>query len=67
MKMPFSTWYTIITVAAGLAFAAMAMTAYATGNNSLIFIGMGFFMALCMTMTSIHAQRQQKACKAAIK
>lgn len=67
MKMPFSTWYTIITVAAGLAFAAMAMTAYATGNNSLLFIGMGFFMALCMTMTSIHAQRQQKARKAAIK
>lgn len=45
----------------------MAMTAYATGNNSLLFIGMGFFMALCMTMTSIHAQRQQKARKAAIK
>ncbi|MGH3654021.1 hypothetical protein [Glutamicibacter sp.] len=67
MKMPFSTWYTIITVAAGLAFAAMALAAYATGNNSLIFIGMGFFMAICMTMTSIHAQRQQKARKAASK
>ncbi|WP_413455396.1 hypothetical protein ACLQ8T_01020 [Glutamicibacter sp. FR1] len=67
MKIPFSTWYTVIIVSAGLAFAAMALTSYATGNNSLLFIGMGFFMALCMTMTSIHAQRQQKARKAAIK
>lgn len=67
MKIPFSTWCTVIIASAGLAFAAMAMTAYATGNNSLLFIGMGFFVALCMTMISIHAQRQQKARKAAIK
>ncbi|MGP5381568.1 hypothetical protein ACTXL8_05185 [Glutamicibacter arilaitensis] len=64
MKMSFNAWYVAIVIAAGLVFVAIALTAYATGKNFLIFVGMGIFMAICMAMTSIQAQRQQKHLKA---
>lgn len=64
MRISFNAWYTAIIIVAGLAFGALALTAYATGNNSLLFIGMGAFMALTITMSSIHAQRQQRARRA---
>jgi predicted RND superfamily exporter protein len=64
MKLSFNGWYSAIVITAGLGFAAIALTAYATGQNFLIFVGMGIFMAICMTMTSIQAQRQHKLRKA---
>lgn len=67
MKNSASIWYTASIVAAGVAFMAMALIAYVTGNNSLIFIGMGIFMAVTLSLTSVMAQRQQRERKLAAK
>ncbi|MBF6672097.1 hypothetical protein [Glutamicibacter sp. FBE19] len=61
MKATFSTWYLTAIIATGLAFFALALSAYATGQQALIFIGMGIFMVTTMTMASLFAQRQRKA------
>lgn len=55
--------YSIIISLAGVLFAALALFAYFSGRNALIFVGMGIFFAVTMTMGSLHA-RQQAAARA---
>ena len=55
--------YSIIISLAGVLFAALALFAYFSGHNALIFVGMGIFFAVTMTMTSLHA-RQKAAARA---
>lgn len=55
--------YSIVISLAGVLFAALALFAYFSGRNALIFVGMGIFFAVTMTMSSLHA-RQQAAARA---
>ncbi|MGC0269820.1 hypothetical protein ACPROK_09550 [Glutamicibacter soli] len=55
--------YSIIISLAGVLFAALALFAYFSGRNALIFVGMGIFFAVTMAMSSLHA-RQQAAARA---
>ncbi|GAA1415887.1 hypothetical protein AUR04nite_32820 [Glutamicibacter uratoxydans] len=67
MKMSFTAWCVTAIIAAGLAFFGLSLFAYFSGQNSLIFIGMGIFMAIVMTSTSLIAQRQNRAKKEQVK
>jgi len=64
MKMSFNAWCVTAIIAAGLIFVGLAILAYFSGQNALIFAGMGAFMAVAMTATSLIAQRQHKNRKA---
>lgn len=64
MKMSFNAWCVTAIIAAGLLYAGLALFAYFSGQNALIFAGMGAFMAVTMTATSLSAQHQRKNQKA---
>ncbi len=53
--------YAITIIVAGTLFVALALFAYFSGQNFLVFVGMGIFMAVAMTMTSLIARRQAAA------
>lgn len=53
--------YSIIIGLAGVVFAALALFAYFSGRNALIFVGMGIFVAVTMTMTSLNARQRAAA------
>ncbi|WP_334121000.1 hypothetical protein [Glutamicibacter sp.] len=67
MKATFNTWYIASIILAGVAFFTLALSVYFTGQTILLYVGMGVFLAVTMTMTSIMAQRQRKPSKGEIK
>lgn len=67
MKATFNTWYIASIILGGVAFFALALSVYFTGQTILLYAGLGVFLAVTMTMTSIMAQRQRKSSKGEIK
>ena len=59
----FAKVYNLTVITAGILFALVAITAYLINTPQLIFIGLGVFMAVTMTMTSLYASRRTAAVK----
>ncbi|WP_418908110.1 hypothetical protein [Glutamicibacter endophyticus] len=61
MRNSFNARYVLAVVSAGIAYFALALAAYLSGVTSLLFIGLGLFLAVVLTMSTLAGLRQQRA------